>query len=200
MAKIKYLSSEQTKELYKVIDSDRKLHSVRNRAIIKLGKYCALRASEIGMLKIDDYNTVSQTIFCERLKGSLDNTLRIVDNEVIDAMTDWLEVRSLMVERKGDTPYLFISQEGTPISRKTLDTIFKSYCAKTSIPKDKRHFHVLKHTRAIELGEAGFDIKDIKFWLGHKNVNNTYKYLQYTTAQQRMLYDKLSNYQEHGHI
>ncbi len=187
---IKFLTSIERKELYRVIDNDTGINAIRNRAIFRIGKYCALRASEIGLLRIDDYNPEDKTIFCRRLKNGNSNTLKIVDSTVLDALNEYLSVRNTSM-----LP-LFLSQVEKPISRQSIDLIMKKYCQQTSIPKDKHHFHTLRHTRAIEIIEATGNIYDAQFWLGHKNVQNTLIYLRYTTKQQEQLYRLLSRQEE----
>lgn len=185
---IKYLKENETQELMNVLKSDRSMYATRNRAIFYLAKYCALRVSEIGMMHISDYNDLYNEVYCRREKNSYHNTIRIIDSEVIKFMKLYLEERKL---NSNNSPFLFISQLGNPINRKTLDHIIKNYCKQTSIPKEKHHFHVLKHTRAVELANSGLDIKEVQWWLGHKNINNTLIYMQFTTKQQEALYQKL---------
>jgi len=187
---IKFLTSMERKELYRVIDNDTGINAIRNRAIFRIGKYCALRASEIGLLRIDDYNPEDKTIFCRRLKNGNSNTLKIVDSTVLDALNEYLSVRNTSM-----LP-LFFSQLEKPISRQSIDLMMKKYCQQTSIPKDKHHFHTLRHTRAIEIIESTGNIYDAQFWLGHKNVQNTLIYLRYTTKQQEQLYKLLSRQEE----
>lgn len=87
---------------------------------------------------------------------------------------------------------MFISQKGLPISRKTLDKLMKKYCEMAKIKdKDKWHFHTLKHTRAVNLAESGLDLKEIQYWLGHKEISNTQIYFQFTSSQYETLYKKL---------
>lgn len=183
---IKFLTSTEWRELYRTMENDTGTNAIRNRAIFNLGKYCALRASEIGLLRIDDYNHENQTIHCRRLKNGNSNTLKIIDSSVLTSLTEYLSIRP------SSALPLFLSQEMKPISRQSLDLIMKNYCKKTSIPEDKRHFHALRHTRAIEIIEATGNIYDAQFWLGHKNVQNTLIYLRYTTKQQEQLYQLLS--------
>lgn len=187
---IKFLTESETKELYRVIDQDTGTHAVRNRAIFYLGKYCALRASEIGLLRIDDYDPDRNAIYCRRLKKGASNKLRIVDSKVSAALKEYLAIRTSPLRP------LFLSQLQTPISRQSLDLIMKNYCAKTGLPEDKQHFHVLRHTRAIEIIETTGNIYDAQFWLGHRNVQNTLIYLRYTTKQQEQLYKLLKTEEE----
>lgn len=188
---IKYFTDYETSILFNKIRKDQSRHAIRNRAIFLVAKYCALRVSEVGMLLVNDYIPKQQQIYCKRKKGSLNNTIRILDEEVISALDEYLFVKPKLYP---DSDYLFISQKGNPISRQMLDHLIKNYLLNTDIPKEKQHFHALKHTRAIELGEHCFDIKEQQWWLGHKNVNNTLIYSQFTTHQQDTLYAKYLEY------
>lgn len=186
---IKYLKNDELKQLFRILESDSTRHAARNKAIFYLAYYCALRVSEITYMDLSAYDPVHQQIYCRREKGSNHNTLRIIDHQVLQALNEYLEIRQLLYP---ESHYLFPSQMGSPISRQQLDTLIKKYCEDTTIPADKHHFHVLKHTRAIMLGDAGLDIKDIQWWLGHKSIENTMIYMQYTTRQQEALYRKLT--------
>lgn len=68
----------------------------------------------------------------------------------------------------------------------------KQYCKQAQyIHPSKWHMHVLKHTRAVNLAECGIDVDDIQFWLGHKNVANTFIYLEYTPILRNQLFERL---------
>jgi len=54
----------------------------------------------------------------------------------------------------------------------------KRYGKKAGIPEDKCHFHVLKHSIATHLLDAGADIRFVQDWIGHKNIQNTVVYAQ----------------------
>jgi site-specific recombinase XerD len=57
-----------------------------------------------------------------------------------------------------------------------LDVLIKSYGEEASIPKNKRHFHVLKHSIATHLLDAGAELRFLQDWLGHSNIQNTVIY------------------------
>lgn len=183
-----YLNTWELNELFYAVYHDDCKHRCRNIAIFEVAKYCALRVSEITNMRIDDYDPFKKIILCNRLKGSNTNLLRIVDPNVYKALDNYLMDRSRF---KSSLPNMFLSQKGTPISRQRLDRLMKYYCSKTHIQPEKWHFHVLKHSRAVELAEYGLDVDDIKFWLGHRNIQNTFVYLQYTTALKRTLFLQL---------
>ena len=52
----------------------------------------------------------------------------------------------------------------------------KKYGENAELPQDKRHFHVLKHSIATHMLEAGPDLRFVQDWLGHANIQNTVIY------------------------
>lgn len=54
----------------------------------------------------------------------------------------------------------------------------KRYGEEAGDPKDRRHFHVLKHSIAVHLIAAGADVILVRDWLGHRSIQNTMVYAQ----------------------
>lgn len=125
------------------------------------------------MLQIEDVDLPRGRIRIERAKNSQGGEYLLQGDEV-KALKVWLQ------KRKNNNPWLFPSRRGLPISRRTLDYMMKGYGKRASIPTDKRHFHVLKHSIATHLLEAGADIRFVQDWVGHKNIQNTIVYAQIT--------------------
>ncbi len=184
--KINYLLQHEKEELFDTIKKDHSKNATRNMGIFQVAKYCGLRASEIGLITVNDYDPRRHQIYCRRLKHSQSNTMRIIDPNVISALDSYYSERIL--NDNYTCRALFVSNKGNPVSRKQLDVLMKKYCHTTSIPEEKRHFHVLKHTRAVELADTGVNVQDIQWWLGHKRIDNTLIYMQFTTKQQENLY------------
>jgi site-specific recombinase XerD len=69
--------------------------------------------------------------------------------------------------------------------------LMKFYWKKARLPEEKQHPHILKHSIAVHLAESWVDIKDLQYYLWHKNINNTTIYFQYTTKQMDSFYNKL---------
>jgi integrase len=164
-ATIHYLTIDEIKRLIGVIDDP------RDRAIFLVAYRHGLRASEIGLLQVNDIDFKGGRISLHRLKGSLSGTYPLQPDE-IKALRAWLR------HRRHDSPILFASNRGTAISRRMLDVLMKAYGRAARIPEQKRHFHALKHTAGTHLLDASDNIRFVQDWLGHANIQNTVIYAQ----------------------
>lgn len=184
---IKYLTQQETKSLFNAISNSNGIHTIRDLAIFRVAYRCGLRASEISLIKLQDYNSVKGELYCKRLKGSCNNTIRL-DCKAKAILDKYINENNI----SSNSEILFKSQKNKPISRQTLDYLMKKYCSLANIAdKSKYHFHTLKHTTAVHLAESDMDIKELQWWLGHKSVSNTEIYFQFTTKQQEKMYAKL---------
>ena len=75
--KIKYLTQQEAYSLFKTIENTYTSHSLRDLVIFRIAYRCGLRVSEIALLKMQDYNASKGELYCRRLKGSNNNTLRL---------------------------------------------------------------------------------------------------------------------------
>jgi site-specific recombinase XerD len=85
-------------------------------------------------------------------------------------------LKTYLRERKGQSPSLFLSQRGMPISRRQLDTLMKHYGEDVGSPASMRHFHVLKHSIATHLLDVGAELRFVQDWIGHASIKNTVIY------------------------
>lgn len=190
----KFFTEEEFSALFTVIEADTSKYAIRNEALFKICFDCALRVSEIGLLKIGSIRTVydhehhqSTVIDCKRLKNGKSNSIKLVNQDTLNALNRYLQT----IDTSDSTKPLFQSQMKKPISRKTLDSLIKSLCKRAGLSdKKKWHFHVLRHTKGIQLAENGFDLKELQWYLGHRNVENTLVYFEFTSGQQEKLFRK----------
>lgn len=186
---IKFFNQKELKNLFNAILNSNSKYKTRDLAIFRVTYCCGLRASEVGLINYSNYNKSIGELYCKRLKGSWNNTIRL-DKETIKVLNKFIKENKFL----SDEDLLFKSQEGKPISRQTLDVLIKKYCTAANIKNTNlHHFHTLKHSCGVHLAESGLDIKDLNFWLGHKNINNTLIYFQFTSTQQEQLYKKLES-------
>jgi len=159
-SKIKFLTVEETKRLFAVIKSK------RDRALFLVAYRHGLRASEIGMIRVEDIDFQEGRIRIVRLKGSLPSIHPLQTDEA-RALKSYVKYAGLS---KGT---VFQSNRKRPISRRTLDYLMKVYGAKAGLPAELCHFHCLKHSIATHMVENDFGILEIKDWLGHQSIRNT---------------------------
>lgn len=181
---IKYLVYEDFLSLISTIETTANKNWLRDKLIFLIAFECGLRASEVCNLLISDYNLSNRSLFCKRGKGSNNNTIRLT-----------LETSSLLntfiKKFPGKSDYIFETWKGTPLTRFGLNKMCKTYFNLSNLPGEKAHFHTLKHTCGVHHAELGLDTKDLQWLLGHKNIQNTLIYFEYTTKQQEALYRKI---------
>jgi len=167
---IQFLTQAELRALFRVITRK------RDRALFLVAYRHGLRASEVGLLHMDDLNFAQQRMTIHRLKRSLPGIYPLRADEV-------KVLKAYLHERQSPSPTLFLSQRGTPISRRQLDTLMKHYGELAAIPASKRHFHVLKHSIATHLLDAGADLRFVQDWVGHASIKNTVIYAQLTSRR-----------------
>ncbi|MBC2856823.1 tyrosine-type recombinase/integrase [Cetobacterium sp. 2A] len=185
---IKYLSITQINALIKAIQK----HSnfiLRDKLLVLLGFELGLRASEILNLKMSDIYLDSDEILCRRLKGSTQSK--------IEVSSDTMKLLKIYISEEKPTDLLFSNSKGTQLTLQGLNSIVKRYCEFAKIPKDKAHYHILKHSRGKWLAENGFSIQAIQFLLGHKSIKNTMVYARFSSSQKLDIYNQLRNTPNH---
>jgi site-specific recombinase XerD len=169
---IRFLTLDETARLFRAIGPHR-----RDRALFLVAYRHGLRASEVGLLRVEDIDLKTLRIMVHRLKGSHSGMHPLQADEA-------KALKALLREREVPSPVLFPSNRGDPIARRTLDWLMKKYGEMADLPPAKRHFHCLKHSIATHLIETGADLRFVQDWLGHSNIQNTVVYT-YLTARGR---------------
>ena len=170
---IKFLTLDELGRLFAATRA-----STRDRALFLIAYRHGLRASEVGLLRVEDLDFRTLRLMVYRLKGSHSGAHPLQPDEV-KAIRAWQRERP-----QPPSPVLFPSNRGDPIARRTLDWLMKKYGSLADLPVAKRHFHCLKHSIATHLLEAGADLRFVQDWLGHSNIQNTVVYT-YLTVRSR---------------
>ena len=171
---IRFLTLDELARLFAVAR-----RNLRDRALFLIAYRHGLRASEVGLLRIEDLDFRALRLRVHRLKGSHSGVHPMQPDET-KALRAYLRERPVP-----PSPILFPSNRGDPIARRTLDWLMKRYGEAADLPPAKRHFHCLKHSIATHLLEAGADLRFVQDWLGHSNIQNTVVYTFLTAAAAR---------------
>jgi integrase/recombinase XerD len=148
----------------------------RDHALIVLCLQTGLRVSEVRNIRCQDIVlTTGPHVRCSG-KGRKERCTPLT-HEVVHLLKAWL------VERAGrpDAP-AFPSRRGTILSTDAIERMLtrcSSQAAKScrSLRGKKVTPHILRHTAAVSLLQAGVDRTIIALWLGHESVETTQMYL-----------------------
>ena len=148
----------------------------RDHALLMLACQTGLRATELTSLTIGDVHLgTGAHVSCtgkgrkQRITPPTAATTAVLGN--------WL------AERAGlPADPLFITRRGTPLSRDALERRIAKYAATAmlscpALREKKVSAHVLRHSAAMRLLNAGVDTSVIALWMGHENVATTQVYI-----------------------
>jgi len=141
---IKYLTEKEFNKLIITIENTQDRYWLRDKLLFLLAFECGLRASEIGDLKINEFSYENSELFCRRLKGSRNNTIKITE-ETSNLLNYYIH------NKHRESEYIFISNKGNKITKFTLNKICKKYFKLANLPMEKSHFHTIKHTAGVHL-------------------------------------------------
>jgi integrase/recombinase XerD len=159
----------------------------RDRALLAVAAQTGLRVSELtGLCLRDVHLRTGAHVTCHG-KGRKDRITPLTP-----AITELL--RAWLAERGGEPDHpLFPTRTGQPLSRDAVEHRIKIHSAAAaatcpSLTSKTVTAHVLRHTAAMRLLEAGVDTTVIALWLGHEQVDTTTIYLHADLAiKQRAL-------------
>jgi site-specific recombinase XerD len=159
----------------------------RDHALLVLGIQTGLRVSELTRLRCSDVTlTAGPHVRCHG-KGRKDRVTPLTTHTVA-VLREWLRER----DGAADDP-TFPSRRHGPLSTDPVAWMLRKYAAAgsaccPSLQKKTVTPHVLRHTSAMLLRDAGVDTSVIALWLGHESVESTQIYLHADlTIKQRAL-------------
>lgn len=185
----KTIQPKEVKKLMELADGDSP-EARQNRAILELFYSSGIRLSELTELNIRDLN-FNQAQLIVTGKG---NKQRIVPlgKFAIDACKRHLQTREELYGKRTDgdaRTSLFIAPSGHRIYPRFVQLMVKSYIEQVSEVTQKSP-HVLRHSFATHLLDAGADIRIIKEFLGHANLSATQIYTHTSVERLKKVYNQ----------
>ena len=104
-----------------------------------------------------------------RLKGGTASTHPLKGPE-------WRALRRLRRDYP-DTPYLFVSERGAPVTDHTVRKLVKRAGQNAGI-EFSIHPHMLRHACGYKLANDGHNTRALQHYLGHKNIQHTVRYTE----------------------
>lgn len=172
---VTFLTAAEADALVAAPDS-RRWEGRRDRTMLLLAIQTGLRVSELTNLDCRDITLgVGANVQCDG-KGRKHRAIPLAE-PVVNLLRVWL------AERRGrpDEP-LFPTRTGRRLSRDAVALRVSTHIAVAaqscpSLHSKRVHPHVLRHSCAMTLLEAGVDTSVIALWLGHASVRSTDPYL-----------------------
>ncbi len=183
------LSIEDIELLFNCIDLS-KPEGQRNRAMLETMYSCGLRVSELIGLKIS--NLYLDIGLIKVLgKGNKERLVPIGDTAINQINLYKNYVRTQLPKIKpNNEDFIFLNRRGTALSRVMVFMILKDLAEKTQLPQNI-YPHILRHSFATHLVEAGADLRAVQEMLGHKNITTTEIYTHLDTSY---LHETLNKY------
>ena len=182
---IKFLTIDQIKKLISAPNTST-ITGLRDKAIISTLFSTGMRIAELVSLNREQLKIKPDTQDLEISivgKGEHIRTVYFAEN-TIDILRKYLKNRqdkekALFISYKGPK-----NQVGKRLSARSIENLVKKYaiisgCPFTTTP------HVLRHSFATDLLNAGVDIRMVQEFLGHQNISTTQIYTHITSKKLR---------------
>lgn len=160
---------------------------LRDRAMISIIYGCGLRISEACKLLL-------QNIFLEEDfikiygKGSKERLVPLGSIAKLHLQDYLVKARPLLL-KKNSGNFVFLSQRGSAISRKTFWLNLKRYAENIGLEINVKP-HLLRHSFATHLLNNGADLRSIQAMLGHSDISTTQIYTHLNPSHLQEAYDK----------
>ena len=145
--------------------------SARNGLMLEVAYLYGLRVSELVKLSRDDYKRDARRIRISQSKGSHSGEYPVFEHLIprLDAH---------LAARTDKMPALFPGRQGR-LSTRQVQLIFDAAAVAAGVElHNGQGIHSLRHSIAVHLMEAEWDIVDVQKHLGHRRISSTQIYAQ----------------------
>jgi len=159
---------------------------LRDIALAELLYGSGLRISEaIGL----DLNDLDSDVICVTGKGSKERIVPLSDSAV-KRVRRYIEQRHAFIKEDYSEQALFLSvRGGKRLDRRQANRIVAKLGRLAGLPKDV-HPHMLRHSFATHMLEAGADLRSVQELLGHERLATTQRYTHLDMQHIMQVYDQ----------
>ena len=146
--------------------------NAKHRALLMTTYSAGLRVSEVIRLKLTDIDSGRMMIRVENAKGGKDRYTILSERLLEELRSYWKRYRPSYWLFPGRRPDVHLDNSAAR-------RVFLFAKARAKITK-KGGIHILRHSFATHLLEAGVDLRTIQVLMGHASLHSTIRYLQLT--------------------
>lgn len=165
------LSDEQVNDLLKACDK-KTWEEFRNYVIVLTFLDTGIRLSELVNLTLQDINLNKKSILIRDGKGGKDREV-YMGRTLFREMGKWLKMRGYFSYEDR----IFITRQGYPLKRRTLEKIIERLGKKAGIKGVRCSPHTLRHTFATNFIRNGGDVFTLQKILGHSDISTCMIYV-----------------------
>ncbi|MEX0649173.1 MAG: tyrosine recombinase XerC [Balneolaceae bacterium] len=165
-------------------------HQKQNKAILELFYSTGMRLSELVQLNISDLDFLKKQVMVTG-KGNKQRVIPL-GKPAIDACQAHLNTRTELYNARTDKDAheaLFLAPGGQRIYARKIQEMVKKVLLQTSEVAQKSP-HVLRHSFATHMLDAGADIRIIKEFLGHASLSATQVYTHTSVERLKKIYNQ----------
>ena len=179
------LSEAQVEALLNAPEPDT-LFGLRDRAMLETLYATGLRVSELIGLRTFEV-ALNDGLVRVLGKGSKERLVPL-GQMAIDWLRDYLEQARPALLRGRHSEHLFVTRDGSGMSRQMFWRIVKRYAFNAGIPTEKISPHTLRHAFATHLINHGADLRVVQVLLGHADISTTQIYTHVARERLKQLH------------
>ncbi|MEI8592544.1 tyrosine-type recombinase/integrase, partial [Xenorhabdus bovienii] len=149
----------------------------RNRVMLEVLWSTGIRRSELRHLRPGDIDRERGTLAVRQGKGRKDRVVPIGER-ALDWLARYQQTVRPQLLRRHDSGYLFVTQQGQPLSLARLTEIAGRTLRERAGLDKPGACHVFRHSMATAMLDNGADIRHIQSMLGHEQLSTTQIYTQ----------------------
>lgn len=181
-----FLTVEEVDRLLSAPRGDRPIE-IRDKAMLELIYSTGIRISELLAIDLWDIDLTEMVV---RVKGKGRKERIVPFGEVAkEALERYLEVRDDLAPGGSNDSALFLSDWGRRMTPRNFRERLRIYAERAGIKK-RISPHILRHSFATHMLEAGADLRVVQEMLGHSNLSTTQIYTHVTAERLKQVYGK----------
>ena len=169
-------------EIFKLIEAPdvMTIKGRRDSALLEFLYATGARVSEAAGVDIGDVDLEDKVVIVTG-KGARQRLVPI-GGKAVTAVARWLPDRLGLIKRSQRGDPLFLNLRGRRLSRQGIFDVVRANARKAGIEEDKVSPHVLRHSAATHMVEAGADLRTVQEILGHATISTTQIYTKVSPA------------------